>query len=68
MDILREGLSAIFQPTTRAKNLLRTIIGGFLGGLGRLLICLPTQGTRVQNLFQEDPIYCVATKPVHYTY
>ena len=26
------------------------------------------QGTRVQNLFQEDPIYCVATKPVHYNY
>lgn len=23
------------------------------------------QGTWVQNLFQEDPIYCVATKPMH---
>ena len=26
------------------------------------------QGTWVQNLFQEDPIYCVATKPMHHNY
>ena len=31
-----------------------------------LRIRLPMQGTRVQLLVQEDPIYCRATKPVYH--
>ena len=44
------------------KNLWASLVAQWLG------ICLPTQGTRVQALVQEDPTCCGATKPMRHNY
>ena len=41
---------------------------GDLPGGPVLRICLPMQGTQVQFLVWEDPIYCRTTEPVGHNY